>query len=85
MRSTGAEELDRESLSQTDSLQPAAQRRALRGVGAAGTIHAGTSRSLQVAALIEAFERTIMKASYVLPFFCGATVMLGFSGLNGSR
>jgi hypothetical protein len=25
-----------------------------------------------------------MKASYVLPFFCGATVMLGFSGLNGS-
>ena len=27
------------------------------------------ARGIQIAALIEAFERTIMKASYVLPFF----------------
>jgi hypothetical protein len=73
-----------EDLSQTDSLQPTLERRALRSVGATRAIHARAAHRIQIAALIEAFERTIMKASYVLPFLCGATVMLGFSGLNGS-
>jgi hypothetical protein len=40
------EELDRESLSQTDSLQSTPERRALRGLGATRAIHAGAARRI---------------------------------------
>src|SRR5216684_3322360 len=46
------EELDRESLSQTDSLQSTPERRALRGLGATRAIHAGAARRIQIAAPI---------------------------------
>src|SRR5436309_12146661 len=40
------EELDRESLSQTDSLQSTPERRALRRLGATRAIHAGAARCI---------------------------------------
>src|SRR5260370_34717832 len=46
------EELDRESLSQTDSLQSTPERRALRCLGATRAIHAGAARRIQIAAPI---------------------------------
>jgi hypothetical protein len=46
-----AEELDKESLSQTDSLQPPPQRRTFGGLGTAGATRWRAARGVQVAAL----------------------------------
>jgi len=45
-------ELDRESLSETDSLQPAPERHALRGVGAAESLFRRAPHELQITAVV---------------------------------
>jgi hypothetical protein len=46
------EELDRENLSQTDSLQSIPERRALRRLGATRAFHARAARCIQVSSLV---------------------------------
>lgn len=82
------EELDRESLSQTDSLLPSPERRALRGVGTAGIVRCRDPRGVQTTTLVEA--RTGRRAQRVrrLPapyrvfFYNGFSINSAGSGIQ---
>ena len=61
-------ELDRESLSQADPLQPARQGRPLRGVGAAGALRRGDARGVQSLRYVDEGTERAVVSTVDLPY-----------------